>query len=107
MSRVEAYRCDMCGEIKESEAIVGILPMRDMFDSLKDFPTTLSPERTTVHHCTECTTVHVINKAEELSPRRRNEREYQLRFNELYSIFKGRCVENAMAKKKVYKRLHM
>lgn len=93
MSKIKAFRCDFCNTIVQEEEAVGILPIKDAFDSREDYPTTKYPEDAEVHHCLECSRANVILKTEELSPRFKGEKEYHLRFKELYSIFKGKCVD--------------
>lgn len=101
MSKVEAYKCNYCAKIYPAEEVVGIIDIADLFSSLESYPTTNDPAKARVHHCTDCSHTHVIIKTEELSPRNKDERAYQIRFKELYAIFKGVCVFNAQNKKKV------
>lgn len=54
MSKVNAYRCDYCGEIKTEKEIVGISLNADMFEQLKSYPIIKNPEKAEVHGCTDC-----------------------------------------------------
>lgn len=93
MSKIEAYICNYCNKIVPANNAVGIIAMRDLFDHSADYPT-CDAGKADVHHCLDCSHSVVIIKAEELSPRMKDERAYQIRFHELYSIFKGHCVTN-------------
>lgn len=100
--KVSAYRCDYCGKIVIEDDIVGIIDMPDIFDTLKSFPTHQDPSRCRVHHCIDCSRAHVLIPASYRAPRKDDERAYQLVFNELYYLFKSKCVSNVLNKVKIF-----
>jgi hypothetical protein len=92
--KVEAYRCDYCGHIKEAEEIVGVSRKQDMFDRMKSFPVTNFPEREQVHYCTDCYNQHVIYVAEREVDRKRDEEKYRLKVLEMSYNLAHQCVAN-------------
>lgn len=98
--KVKAYRCDYCGKLQLEDDVVGVLDIADLFDTLKSYPMCINPEKANVHHCTECSRQHVMIPADREAPRKKDERLYQLKFNELYYLFKSKCVNNVVLKKK-------
>lgn len=98
--KVPAYRCDFCGNIFEADEVKGIMPIEDMFSAIESFPSTDKLDKTNVHHCIECSRVHVIIPADRECPRRKDERLYQLKFKELYYLLKSTCVLNVKNRKK-------
>ena len=54
MSKVNAYRCDYCGELKTEGSIVGISPVQDLFDKLNSYKIISNPEKAEIHGCTDC-----------------------------------------------------
>lgn len=97
--KVNAYRCDKCGEIKPEDEMRGIIDIEDLFvDYSRSFPS-CDPDKGRAHHCLSCSAI-VINQADSLCPRRKDERLYQLKFNELYYNLRHTCVLNVRNKKK-------
>lgn len=96
--KVEAYRCDYCGRIKDYHAITGIYPIEDMFDKQRSYPVCPDPAKTNVHFCTECYNKVVIEKARTVD-RRNDERLYELKVKELGFLIRSACVRNVMTKK--------
>lgn len=101
--KVDAYRCDYCNALVTADDAVGIIGIRDMFNQLESYPMVVNPSKAYIHHCTECSRTNVILKAQELSPREKDERAYELRFRELYAIFRAKCVLLYGQRKKVKK----
>jgi pyruvate formate-lyase activating enzyme-like uncharacterized protein len=58
-----------------------------MFDTYKSF-TTVIPEKSTVHFCTECYNDRVIVPAQNMYSRKNNEKKYQEKIRELAYAFK-------------------
>lgn len=99
MSKVEAYRCDYCNEIKESEEIVAINPVEDLFNKMAGFPAVFKyMERYNIHHCMSCYNMHVVSVAERETNRRKDERGYELKLAEMYYNLRSQCVANYMKK---------
>lgn len=83
MSKVEAYKCDHCNTVVEESGIVGVDRVEDMFDKEKSFPTIPNPAKAFLHYCVDCYRTHVLIPAANLSDRKRDEREYELKVKEL------------------------
>lgn len=98
MSRIEAYRCDRCGNIRPYGAIVGIIAVEDMFDKLKSFPTNPKPEKCMVHVCTDCYSSEVTEKARVID-RGKDSRGYELKVKELAYNLRQTCVFNVRDKR--------
>lgn len=96
--KVEAYRCDFCGQIRDFEAMTGINPIEDMFDRLSSFPICRC-EKTNVHFCTTCYQKVVLNFAR-LIDRKKQEDEYAHKLKELQYLLREQCVRNIMNGKK-------
>ena len=60
MSKVNAYRCDFCGVVKEDKECSGISPVKDMFDPLESNKA-CPCENSDVHFCLDCYRVQVLN----------------------------------------------
>jgi hypothetical protein len=87
MSRVEAYRCDNCQSIVEVDECVGISLQPDLFEKMKGFPVVYKCEKADVHLCTTCYNMQVVSVAERETNRRKDERGYRLKLEELaYSL---------------------
>lgn len=100
--KVSAYRCDYCGVITKEDDIVGIIDIKDLFEVLKSFPTHQNAAKCNVHHCVDCSSKYVLIPASYRAPRKNDERAYQLVFNELYYLFKSKCVDNFRNKVKIF-----
>jgi hypothetical protein len=97
--KVEAYRCDCCGYVKEESEMTGIMPVEDMFDRMKSFPICTNPTKTTVHFCLSCYQRNVIEKVRTVD-RKKDERLYELKLNELQYALRSTCVTNVRNRKK-------
>jgi predicted RNA-binding Zn-ribbon protein involved in translation (DUF1610 family) len=97
--KVEAYRCDRCGFIKQDDAIQGIIPSEDIFEKLESFPICPNPAKTSVHVCTECYDKEVVQKARVIN-KKTNAKEHELKLKELAYNLKHTCVMNVYNKKK-------
>lgn len=97
--KVQAYRCDCCGNIRADEMITGISPVEDMFDKQLSFPIINNNEKTNIHVCTVCYNKIVLEKAR-LIDRKQNEREYELKLKELQYLLRSTCVTNVIKGKK-------
>lgn len=51
--KVEAYKCDYCNSILESEYIQGVKNEADLFETKNSYPTVES-KKTDFHFCLEC-----------------------------------------------------
>jgi hypothetical protein len=98
--KVEAYRCDRCGAIRQYDGIVGIIAIEDMFDRLSSYPTDTKPERCKVHVCTECYNKEVVEKARVID-RGKDNRGYELKVKELAFNLRQTCVFNVRDKRKL------
>jgi hypothetical protein len=98
--KVEAYRCDKCGKICPESEIIGIYPIEDMFDRMKNYPICNQAHKTNVHHCMECYHNSVIVHADRID-RKKDMQAYNLKVSELYLNLKQTCVLNVMNKKKL------
>lgn len=55
MSKVNAFRCDYCNTIKETEHFYGIHLSEDLFDQNNSYPIEYNkPEKCHIHFCVEC-----------------------------------------------------
>lgn len=97
--KVQAYRCDFCGHIRPDEEITGVIPSEDMFEKIKSFPISMNNDKTNVHFCITCYNKIVIEKAR-IVDRKKNEREYRLKLEELSYLLKSTCVHNVVNRKK-------
>lgn len=97
--KVQAYRCDFCGMIKEEKYIVGINPLEDLFEKIKSFPIMSNPEKTNVHICTNCTRENAAVPAANQVNRKKNESEYKAKYEELSFILRSQCVHNVRSGK--------
>jgi hypothetical protein len=57
--KVEAYKCDYCKNIYDSEQMTGIKNESDLFDRFMSFPTSKEPSKADCHFCLECYRVNV------------------------------------------------
>lgn len=94
MSKVNAYRCNYCGQIKEEKSITGILPTEDLFDKLNGYPITNKLDKTEVHFCTDCYNAAVLRVAAVAIDRKRFEDLYKEKLKELSYSFKYQTVYN-------------
>lgn len=94
MSKIEAYRCDCCQEIKESAECVGVSRKQDMFEKLKSFPINPHPEREEIHYCTTCYNKMVVSPADREINRKKDEKAYTFKLLELSYILASQCVAN-------------
>lgn len=92
--RVEAYRCDACGELVIADAAIGIELREDMFNPLDSFKTILDPSKAAVHHCTNCYHSRVIVPGSVID-RAKDEEAYQYHVKELYYVLKKDTVLKA------------
>lgn len=89
MSKVEAYRCDKCKQIKSIDEIVGIHGIEDMFDALKSFPVeNKKPGLCIVHLCTRCYEENVFRAANALVARKNDEQKWQNTVDELAYVLR-------------------
>lgn len=97
--KVEAFRCDYCGHVKEENEMTGVIPMEDMFEKLKSFPICNNPAKASVHFCLSCYQKAVIEKIRTMD-RKKDERGYELKLLELSYLLKSTCVSNVRNRKK-------
>ena len=97
MSKVESYRCDYCGQIKDSENIVGISLVEDIFDRLLSFPIIKHNTNAEVHGCTDCYN-YCMTEASSIN-RRKYEQLYIDKRKEAGYNFRKQCVFNFIEKK--------
>lgn len=97
MSKVNAFRCDYCGKIKESSNVVGISQQQDFIDALKSFPTIKNADKANVHGCLDCYKFCMRN-ADSIN-RKRYEQEYIKERDAAGFDFRKQCVYNAINKK--------
>lgn len=96
--KVEAYRCDNCGQIREYEEMTGIMPIEDIFTRILSFPV-CKCEKTNVHFCNSCYSKVVLQQAR-LIDRKKNETEYREKIIELGFLLRSNCVRNVASRKK-------
>lgn len=94
MSVVKAFGCDYCGMIKAEIHIAGIDMQMDLFSTHRSLKTNMNPEQTEIHYCVECYTIHVGVPAENFSPRKVSQVEYNNTLQIFSETFKKKCVEN-------------
>lgn len=104
MSKVEAYICDHCGNIFQSDEVWGISPVEDLFDMLAGYPSVKNPAKAACHCCIGCFRMYAIQPAENECNRRYNEEGYQNKLRELYFNVRKtsylRYSRNTIAKKR-------
>jgi len=96
--KVEAYRCDYCGQIRELDEMTGVIPIEDMFDRMASYPI-CNCEKTNVHFCTTCYGKVVLQKAR-LIDRKKDEHGYAAKLKELQYLLRESCVRNIINRKK-------
>jgi hypothetical protein len=94
MSKVEAYRCDVCFTIKTDDETVGITPTEDLFDRMLSFPIENKIERAKVHICVECYKKEVTEAAQRTVNRRKDETAYKAKIKELGYGIRSKAVFN-------------
>lgn len=99
MSKVEAYRCDVCGEIRDSEQMYGVETRLDLFSDKEEFRTVIDPSKADIHYCGTCYETKVSRPAYMETNRRKDEPGYQLKLKELSTILKQIAVRNFRTKK--------
>lgn len=97
--KVQAYRCDHCGRIREDDCIIGVIPSEDLFERLKSFPITSNNDKTNCHYCTTCYEAVVLS-ALRLIDRRKDEHLYAGKMAERQYLLRSTVVENVRKKKK-------
>lgn len=97
--KVEAYRCDRCGNLRPYEAITGINPTEDLFDRMASFPVVSNPAKVNFHVCNECYHSQVLEPAR-IIDRKKNEDIYKAKIKELGYLLRSTCVSNVMNRKK-------
>lgn len=97
--KVEAFRCDYCGNIRPDDEITGVNPIEDLHDRMLSFPIMANNTKTNVHFCTTCYNKVVIEKAR-LVDRKKDERLYELKLKELQYLLRSTCVSNIIQRKK-------
>lgn len=93
--KVDAYRCNYCGHIKDSDEITGINPTEDMFNKLDSYPITTKLHTTNIHFCIECYKDKVVKAAEIAIDRKRFEEQYKMKIKELGYGFRYQTVYNS------------
>lgn len=94
MSKVEAYICDYCQQLRIADECVGVAAQEDLFDKLASFPTNPRPEKESIHYCTNCYTHYVISPAEREVNRKKDEHGYMIKINELAYLLRSQTVNN-------------
>lgn len=107
MSKVEAYVCDYCNELRLSAECVGINPTEDLFNKLESYPVIPHPDRADIHLCTTCYNRYCASIAEREVNRKQDEHGYSIKLKELHFSIKSQCVVNFNKKqaKKVQKKV--
>jgi hypothetical protein len=99
--KVTAYRVDCCGLLKEEAEVVGIIPTEDLFDKEKSYPSNFNhPEKCTVHCCLDCYREKVLIPASHVTDRRKDERGYELKIQELWFSLRQTIVTRWRTKKR-------
>jgi hypothetical protein len=84
MSKVDAFRCDKCEQIRPASEIIGVHAIDDMFDVMKSFPIeNKHPEKCEVHFCITCYNDNVFKAADRFYNRGKFPKQYQSKADEL------------------------
>jgi hypothetical protein len=94
MSKVNAYRCDYCGQIKTEDKVVGISKIQDLFDALHSYKVINNPDKADVHGCTDCYN-YCLSEANSIN-RKKYEQLYIDKRTENGLMFRQQCVLNAL-----------
>lgn len=94
MSKIEAYRCDHCRNLKSADEIVGVSAQSDMFNKLKSYPIIYHPERAEIHLCVECYNNKAAIPAQNEVDRRKDEEGYKKKLEEFSYGVRAQCVHN-------------
>lgn len=94
MSKVEAYICDFGAHLMAAKYIVGVSAAEDLFDKQRSYPTVFNPTRVNIHYCLECYKEHVLLPAGRQVDRKKDERLYELKVNELSYGMRLKTVQN-------------
>lgn len=97
--KVNAYRCDNCGEIKPDDNVYGVSKQQDLFDMMASYPDTKKLDDTNVHCCLACYRAFVDIPAQNMSNRKRGEKLYMEKVRELRFGLSQTCVLNVFNKK--------
>lgn len=104
MSKIEAYRCDLCGNPREYDDIyAAIIPIEDAFDKLASYPAKTTPgaiEKGEIHVCTDCCRTKAIIPATNMYHPGRYEAEYKAKLRELLYGVREQCVVNHRARER-------
>lgn len=95
MSKVEAYLCDSCGEIRGYEAVIGFSPERDLFDQRESFKEIDNPAKASYHYCTDCFHSKVYVPAINTTDRAKDEGAYRSKVKELLFVLKNQALMKA------------
>lgn len=90
MSKIEAYQCDFCNQIKDADLISGVKPDADCFNKIDGLKTEKAA-KCEIHFCISCYREQVIEPAERSSNRSTDEYEYKLMIRTLSFEFKQTC----------------
>lgn len=112
--KVDAYRCDNCGEIKIEKYIVCIIPTEDLFSRIDSYPIAKRLNESNVHFCLDKCFRDVQHKAGYEAARfydedgkakvlrHRDEALYKQKLKELTYGLKQTCINNVRAGKKIF-----
>lgn len=98
--KVEAYRCDRCGRLVDSESAIGVSASEDMFDRKASYPLIWNPDKAVIHVCTDCMRDHAMVPAQNQIDRRKDEHLYKLKVQELSYDVRFQAVRNAWTRGK-------
>lgn len=91
MSKIEAFKCDVCDCIVERDMAFGVSPQPDMLDKLSGFRTIMNPDKAEIHYCQDCYSAKVIVPASQF--RKPNEESlYKLKMEEFAYGLRGTAV---------------
>jgi hypothetical protein len=94
MSKVEAYYCDYGGHLMDAEHSIGVKPIEDLLDKIHSYPIINNPAKAEIHFCLKCYREKVLVPASNLVDRRRDEKGYKLKVNELAFGLRSSAVFN-------------
>lgn len=98
--KIEAYKCDSCGLIHESQNVTGFTADQDLFDRLLSFPDVKNPIKAHFHICVSCMADKVFSPAEKQFSRRNKEKDYAKKVTELTFLIKYQIVNEFSKKRK-------
>lgn len=97
--KVNAFMCNVCGELALKEDVTGIKNIEDLFSKLNSYPVVKNPSNSDIHYCHSCYSKHVIEQLDKLNRRKIGEDEYKKQRDILHFGLRQSAVNLFLAKK--------